>query len=170
MSELPAIGTRDEQPYAAIATAVTMDGFDVVESLTDEVFSWLLRRGLVPSGPPFVRILTSDMEAELDIEVGLPVDEPITGDGRIIAGSIPEGAYVTLFYTADDQDDHLQANVALQTWAADRHLEWQKDGSSGAEVWGGRFEFFHAEESSEGNQIFELTYQITDHSAATASD
>ncbi|HEY1762691.1 MAG TPA: hypothetical protein VGG17_08880 [Acidimicrobiales bacterium] len=170
MSEPPAIGTRKEEPYAAIHTAVTMDGFDVVEGLTDEVFSWLLRRGLVPSGPPFVRILTSDMSAELDIEVGLPVDEPITDDGRIIAGSIPEGAYVTLVYSANDQNDHLHANVALQAWAADRALEWQMDRSSGVEVWGGRFEFFHAEESSEGNHIFELTYQITDDSAATAHD
>src|ERR1035438_4490746 len=40
MIEQPSLGHRDAQRYVAIATAITMDEFDVVESLTGEVFAW----------------------------------------------------------------------------------------------------------------------------------
>jgi hypothetical protein len=66
MSEVPTIGPRNNQPCVATTTSVTMEGFDVVEGLTDEVFAWLERQGVAPSGPPFVRIVTGDMTAELD--------------------------------------------------------------------------------------------------------
>jgi hypothetical protein len=41
---VPTIGPRNNQPYVAIATAVTMERFDVVEGLADEVFAWLERQ------------------------------------------------------------------------------------------------------------------------------
>jgi hypothetical protein len=69
MREVPTIGPRNNQPYVAIATAVTMEGFDGVEGLADEVFAWLERQGVAPSGPPFVRIVTNDMTAELNREL-----------------------------------------------------------------------------------------------------
>ncbi len=117
MSEQPVLTRRDAQPYVAIATAVTIDGFDDVEGLTDEMFAWMEQHGVVRSGWPFVRIVTSDMSAELDIEVGVPVDSATNSDERFVVGSIPEGTYVTLFYTAKDDHDHYQANVDLQAWA-----------------------------------------------------
>ena len=109
MSEQPALTRREAQPYVAIATAVTMEGFGVVEPLTDEVFAWMEQHGVVRSGPPFVRIVTSDMSAELDIEVGVPVDSASSNDDRFLVGAVPAGTYVTLFYTAKDDDDHYQA-------------------------------------------------------------
>ena len=48
----PTIATRERQAYLAVATKVTMEGFDVVEGLTDEVFAWLSHHGVAPSGPP----------------------------------------------------------------------------------------------------------------------
>src|ERR1035438_4984588 len=166
MFEDPSITTRDAQSYVAIVTAVTMDGFDVVEGLTDEVFAWIGAQGAVPSGSPFVRIVTSDMSAELDIEVGVPVDDPPSGDDRFVIGSIPRGTYVTLIYAVADDHDHYQANVELQAWAANQGVECEIDRSNGVEIWGGRFEFFRNDLSSEGEPVFELTYQISD-SAAT---
>jgi len=100
MFDEPSITTRDAQPYVAIVTAVTMEGFDVVEGLTDEVVTWIGARGAVPAGSPLVRIVTSDMSGELDIEVGVPVNDPPPGDDRFVIGSIPRGLYVTLIYTA----------------------------------------------------------------------
>ncbi len=114
------------------------------------------------SGSPFVRIVTSDMSAELDIEVGLPVDDRPLGTERFIVGSIPRGSYVTLFYRPNDDHDHYRANVDVQAWAASEGLAWAIDSSSGVEVWLGRFEFFRTDLSSEEHSVFELIYQIAD--------
>jgi effector-binding domain-containing protein len=162
MFDDPSITDRKAQPYVAIKTAVTMDGFDVVEGLTDQVFAWIEAKGAVPAGSPFVRIVTSDMSAELDIEVGVPIDDPPSGDDRFVIGSIPSGSYVTLIYSVADDHDHLQANIELQAWAASRGVKWEIDGSSGVEIWGGRFEFLRSDLSSEGQPVLELTYQISE--------
>lgn len=162
MFEQPTITTRFAQPYVAIATAVTMEGFGVVEGLTDEVFAWIETHGAVRAGSPFVRIVTSDMSAELDIEVGVPVNDPPSRDDRFLIGSIPSGSYVTLLYRATDDHDHYLANVEIQAWAANEGIEWAIDRSSGVDVWCGRFEFFRADLSSESRPVFELTYKIAD--------
>ena len=44
------------------------------------------QHGVVRSGWPFVRIVTSDMSAELDIEVGVPVDSASSSDERFLVG------------------------------------------------------------------------------------
>jgi effector-binding domain-containing protein len=162
--EQPSITNRERQPYVAIVTAVTMEGFDVVEGLTNEVFAWLEQHDATPSGSPLLRIVTSDMTAELDIEVGVPVDDPPPGDDRFVDRVIPAGSYVTLIYTAVNDDDHLQANIAVQAWAADQGLEWDMERSSDIDVWVGRYEFFRTDLSSDDAPVFELTYKITDGS------
>lgn len=161
----PTLNTRNEQQYVAIAAAVTMEEFDVVPGLSSNVYGWLEGQGLTPSGPSFVRILTSDMTAKLDIEVGVPVDGAVSGDERMVVGSIPQGSYVTLIYGAAVQDDHIQANARLQAWAAEHGLVWEMVRTSDGDVWGGRFQFYLEDESSNGNQIFELVYLVTDESA-----
>ncbi len=142
-----------------------MDEFTVVPGLSHDVYLWLGDRGLTPSGPSLVRILTSDMTAKLDIEVGVPVEGAVTGDERIVVGSIPQGSYVTLLYGAADQNDHVQANADLQAWGKEHGLEWEMVRTSSGDVWGGRFQFFLEDQSSEGNQIFELIYLVTEASA-----
>src|SRR5665213_3410426 len=79
MFDEPSISPRDAQACGAIGAAVTVEGFDVVEGLTDEVVTWIGARGAVPAGSPLVRIVTSDMSGELDIEVGVPVNDPPPG-------------------------------------------------------------------------------------------
>jgi hypothetical protein len=162
MTEQPALTRRETQPYVAIATSVTIDGFDVVEGLTDEVFAWMEEHGAVRAGSPFVRIVTSDMEAELDIEVGVPVDSASSRDERVLVGSVPAGSYVTLFYTAKDDDDHYQANVDLQAWAANEGLEWDIDRSTGVEAWVGRFQFIRPDLAKDDGMVFELIYKVID--------
>ena len=108
MSEQPAVVRREAQPYVAIATAVTMEGFDVVDALTDEVVEWLEANGVAASGSPLVRIVTSDMSAELDIEVGLTVESPPVGDGHFLVGSVPAGSYVRLLYNPATEHDHYR--------------------------------------------------------------
>jgi hypothetical protein len=162
MFEVPTLTHREAKPYVAIATAVTMEGFDVVEGLTDEVFAWMEQHGVVRSGPPFVRIVTSDMSAELDIEVGVPVDSASSRDERFLVGSIPAGTYVTLFYSPKDDHDHYRANVDVQAWAANEGLKWDIDLSSGDEVWTARFQFIRPDLANDDGMVFELIYKVLD--------
>jgi hypothetical protein len=162
MSEQPVLARREAEPYVAIATAVTMEGFDVVEALTDEVVAWMEQHGVVRAGSPFVRIVTSDMSAELDIEVGVPVDSASSDDDRVLVGAIPAGTYVTLFYTAKDDEDHYRANVDLQAWAEKEHLEWDIDRSGGVDVWIGRFQFDRPDLANDDGMVFELIYKVID--------
>jgi effector-binding domain-containing protein len=163
------LSTRNEQQYVAIAAAITMEEFSVVPGLSHDVYGWLGGQGLTPSGPSFVRILTSDMAAKLDIEVGVTVDGAVTGDERMVVGSIPQGTYGTLVYGAADQDEHIQANAQLQTWAGEHRLEWAMVHTSSGDVWGGRFQFYLEDQSTEDNQIFELIYLVTEESAERAT-
>jgi hypothetical protein len=160
----PTIGTRERSTYLAVATKVTMEGFDVVEGLTNDVFASLGDHGVAPSGPPFVRIVTSDMTAELDIEVGVLADNPPDDDERFIIGAVPAGSYATLIYTLTDENDHYQSNVEIQAWAANEGLAWDIDRESGTDVWVGRFEFFRTDLSKDDAQVFELTYKLADDS------
>ena len=61
-----------------------------LEALT----AYLRRRGVQPSGPPFVRYHTFG-EIETDVELGIPVVEPVPGEGRIASGELPGGPAVS---------------------------------------------------------------------------
>jgi effector-binding domain-containing protein len=50
-----------------------------------------------PAGPPFARY-HSVVEEEMDLEVGLPVITPLSGQGRIAAGELPGGEVALLSY------------------------------------------------------------------------
>jgi effector-binding domain-containing protein len=164
MIEKPFYNTREAETYVAIAVAITMEEFDIVDSLTAEVYEWLEQKGVAPTGPSFLRIVTSDMTAKLDVEVGVVVDPPPEGDDRVTVGEVPAGSYVTLFYTDEDPGDHLQSNVEIQAWGANEGVEWKFDRSDGVEKWCGRFGFDRPDLASGDHQTFELTYQIVDDS------
>lgn len=169
MFDTPSLEVRFAQPYVAIATAVTMDGFGVVEGLTDEVVAWIEAQGAVRAGASFVRIVTSDMSSQLDIEVGVPVDAPPPGDDRFLIGEIPTGSYVTLIYGVTEEHDHYQANVELQAWATSQGMKWAIDSEGDVEVWRGRFQLFRADLSTEGRPVFELIYKVAENSSSYVS-
>ncbi len=74
---------------------------EVVPPLNGEVFRWLAVGRGRPAGPPFWKYNVIDMERGLEIEAGVAVAvaEPVTGDGRALAGVLPEGDYVTVRHT-----------------------------------------------------------------------
>ena len=71
----------------------------VVPPLNGEVFGWLADHGAKPSGPPFWKYNVIDMERHLEIEAGVAVEQPLPGDGRVLAGMLPGGSYATLVHT-----------------------------------------------------------------------
>jgi hypothetical protein len=158
----PTVEQRAEQPYAAIDTAITMDGFGVLGGLFGEVFAWLEAHDIPPVGPPFIRYLEIDMERQLDIHVAVPVDEPVPANDRVVNDALPAGSYVTLTYSAHSPDEHIAANAHLQAWAREQGLRWKNSQRDGHERWGGRFDISPDPDSSEvGGQSF-VAYLVED--------
>jgi effector-binding domain-containing protein len=113
----PKVENRGAQPYVAIRTQAIMQALDTaIPQGLGEVFAWLAQQGVAPAGAPFVRYLVIDMEALLDMEVGVPIANALSGDDRICAGVLPAGRYASLVYTGIDNG--IQANWALLKWGA----------------------------------------------------
>jgi effector-binding domain-containing protein len=137
----PKVEERTEQRYVAIRTQATMQTLDtVIPQGIGEVFAWLGKQGVAPAGAPFVRYLVIDMEALLEIEVGVPVANTLSGDGRILADRLPAGRYASLIYTGIDNG--IQANWALLKWGAEQGLVWDTWAAQNGDGWGARFESF----------------------------
>src|SRR5215831_13364823 len=129
----PRIVEREASPYVAIAASVTMDELAAtIPALIPEVFGWLAAHDIRPAGAPFARFDVIDMERCLEIEVGIPVAGRLSGDSRVHAGH-PHGL--------------LDANAALQRWAADQGLRWQVAGNT----WGARLEIYLTNPEEEPN-------------------
>src|ERR1700761_4735351 len=95
----PHIEDRPAESYLGISATVTMQTLaGAIDRGFPELFGWLASHRLTPAGAPFVRSLRSDMDAELDIELGVPVAEPAPADDRVRQGELPAGRYVILLH------------------------------------------------------------------------
>jgi effector-binding domain-containing protein len=145
MISKPKLEQREQQHYVAIRTAVPIPFGKYLQPLWSEVDAWLKRQGipLSSSGPAIIRYLTTDMSKKLDIDVGFTIDKAVIGNGRIIAGVLPEGRYATLMYTGSYKGKGLyKATVELLDWAKENNIEWNTSTKDGVEWWNGRTEFY----------------------------
>jgi effector-binding domain-containing protein len=79
--------------------------------------SYLRPRGAQPAGPPYVRYHTFG-ETETDLETGIPVVEPLTGEGRIAGGERPGGPAIATWHIG--AHDRLgDAYARLHAWLTD---------------------------------------------------
>jgi effector-binding domain-containing protein len=143
MLSTPEIEQRSEQPYAAITTTAAMGRIgEVASPLIGDVFAWLGSHGIEPAGPPLFRYLAIDMERELELDVGVPVAQPVPADGRVRARSLPAGTYVTAVYTGP-YDGLREATAELLAWAEQNGVVWDSEPrAEGGETWGARVEFY----------------------------
>jgi effector-binding domain-containing protein len=138
----PTIATRTAEPYVAIKVQVAMEKIgEVVPPLNQEVFEWLRQRGVAPGAPPFWKYNVIDMERALEIEAGVTVPQPLDGDGRVIAGVLPAGRYVTLHHTGAP-DTLMGATGDLQDWAAKQDLAFDVTPAPEGDRWGCRLEIY----------------------------
>lgn len=146
----PKLERRSEQHTVAIRTQVNIPFGSLLPPMWDEVSTWLAKSGVATAGAPFIRYLTTDMEKKLDIEVGFPVAVAATGNGRIVAGTLPAGCYAVLMYTGPYEGDGVfKANVAMLEWAKENNIAWQILTKNGTEWWGARLEFYLTNPESE---------------------
>jgi effector-binding domain-containing protein len=119
----PKIDERPEIPYIGIRIQTPMKGmFGEVNKLFKELDRWMTKQGVVPAGPSLLRYHIIDMRGEMDIEVGIPVTETVTGDERVKPGVLPAGRYASLIYSGSG----LQGNKALVEWARDNGIRWDR--------------------------------------------
>jgi effector-binding domain-containing protein len=165
MSEEPTIVERSAAPYAAIKVLVTMDELgSVVPPLNGEVFQWLAARGVAPAGAPFWKYNLIDMQGILEIEAGVAVAEPVSGDDRVFAGVVPPGRYVTSRHVGHPST-LMAATAALLDWAAGQGLTWDKTDTPDGERWGARLELYLTdprEEPDMNKWVTELTFRLAD--------
>ena len=145
----PEITERPAQPYVAISAQVTMQTLaDILPKLMPPVFAWLSERGIPPAGAPFWRYDLIDMDRALDVEVGVPVAAPVTGDGEVLAGTLPAGRYVTVRHTGHP-DGLYGATESLVAWAAERNLAWDMTVTPDGEKWAARLEIYETDPAVE---------------------
>jgi effector-binding domain-containing protein len=144
MSE-PTVLERTEQPYVAIPIRATLREWGEVNALAPEVFAWLAARGIAPAGALFYRHhVIGGFDEKFSVEVGVPVAEPVDGDGRVLAGAKPAGRYVVAVHHGHP-DGIVKSHQALVEWAAREGVPLAKDG----DVWGGMFESYRTDPAVE---------------------
>jgi effector-binding domain-containing protein len=135
----PTIVELPAQPYVAVRGSITMTTFAAIADRFPEVFGFLGARGIIPADAPVFRYRLIDMERELVVEAGVPVAEPVAGEGEVLADVLPAGRYVTVTHVG--HPDQLIARTGeLLQWAQERGLTWDMTETPDGQEWGCRLE------------------------------
>ncbi|MER6943435.1 GyrI-like domain-containing protein [Nonomuraea sp. NPDC000554] len=142
---MPEIIEQPARPYVGVRRHITMTTFGEVADRISELIGWLAERGLAPAAGPFLRYHSIDMAADrLEVEAGVPVAEPVEGEGEILAGELPAGRYATV--THHGHPDQLAGVIGdLLKWTAEQGLEWDMTEADGVERWGCRLEIYNTD-------------------------
>jgi effector-binding domain-containing protein len=148
VSGTPEISYRTEQPCVVISDQLAMSELGTLADRLGEVFGWLAARDVPPAGPPFFRYNVIDMDRQLQVEAGVPVQTPVPGEGEVNSGVIPAGRYATLIHVGPPAS--LEAATAtLLDWAAQQGLRWDVTESGDGEHWGARLEYYLTDPSEQ---------------------
>ena len=144
----PRIVERPARPYVAVRDSVSMSNIAAIADRLPEVFGWVARHGLEPTDAPFFRYETIDMDAELVIEAGVPLSDPVEGDDTVLAGVLPAGRYATVTHVGHPSG-LFDATAALLAWAQSEGLAWDVADSEHGQQWGCRLEIYRTDPNVE---------------------
>jgi effector-binding domain-containing protein len=145
---MPEIETRAAQPYVAIRTHATMADLGGLGARIADVFAWLGARDVAPAGAPFFRYRVIDMAADLQIDVGVPVETAVEGDDSMIADVLPAGQYATLIHVGHP-NELASATGSLLGWASAQGLKFDMEHGDDGERWASRLEIYLTDPSKE---------------------
>jgi effector-binding domain-containing protein len=148
MNAEPKLEYRKEQPYVAVRAQVGIPFDELLGGLWGEANAFLDSKGLTPTGPAFIRYLTTDMDKKLDVEVGFPVTSVVEGNDRITTGVFPEGQYAVYLYFGH-YDNLVAVTAEFLAWAEKNQIVWQTTIKNGIEWWAGRIEWYPTDPDSE---------------------
>lgn len=87
------------QPTISIRTRAAVENLpQVFGTAYGAIMNYLSETGIEPSGAPYAGYFNMDMQ-DLDIEIGFPVLQTITGKDEIKPSEIPAGKQVSCLYT-----------------------------------------------------------------------
>jgi effector-binding domain-containing protein len=87
------------QPTLAIRTRSSVEDLPVVlGNAFGAIIDHITALGEKPAGAPYAAYFNMDMQ-DLDVEVGFPVEKPLTGTDIIQSGYLPQGKAATCLYT-----------------------------------------------------------------------
>ena len=118
MLTFPKIIERQPQPYLAIRRIVQRPFGDAVDATLPRLWQWIGAHGVEPVGPPFFKYNLIDMEADMEIEFGVPTDTVLDADAEVVTGTLPGGRYASLTYRGH-YDQLMEVTAMLKAW--DRH-------------------------------------------------
>ena len=99
MIDTPKIVTSKAQPAAIVHVTVPRSEIQTVMGPgLREVHAAVAAQGRKPAGPWFTHHLKMDPKV-FDFEICVPVDSPVTGQGRVTAGGLSERKVVRTVYT-----------------------------------------------------------------------
>lgn len=113
------IEARPEQPYIAIKDTVTMTTFAKVADRLPELFGWMNAKGIPLAGAPFFRYRVIDMDGDIEVEAGIPVDGLVETEGDIFHDQLPAGHYATTRHKGHP-DQLVNKWDELLKWAAEQ--------------------------------------------------
>lgn len=146
---LPTIAERSSQPYCAVRISVTMAELEATATAgVARLFGLLGERGIEPAGSLFFRYLTIDMAAELEIDIGCALEEPIEPDAELVCGYIPSGRYAVVTYLGA-YEGLFDVNALLIGWAKERRVAFDMHATAKGDAFGGRFEFYLTDPADE---------------------
>lgn len=120
------LSTIEVQELAPAHTAVVrlhlaMSEVDRIPRAIERSMLAVRAAGQEPCGMPFVRTLSFGEQA-MDIGVGWPVAAPFTGDGDVVASTLPGGPAAVASYFGP-YDQIAPAYEAMQSWCRERGRE-----------------------------------------------
>jgi effector-binding domain-containing protein len=137
----PLVVTRGEEWYVGVRAAVTMTTIPQIADRIPVVFGWLGGRGIAPAGAPFLRYRMIDMAGSLVVEAGVPIVDPVDGDGDVFTDVLAAGRYVAVTHVGHF-DGLAEATRTLLAWAESQGLDCDVHPSPDGDVWGCRLEVY----------------------------
>ena len=108
------IGRVGSQPTAVVRRRARPDELArVVPQGCGEVWAFVRAAGLPHPG----RHLALYLDGEINLEVGVEVTQPFTGDGRVVCSSLPAGPVATAAHLGP-YDRLGEAHGAIRAWCA----------------------------------------------------
>lgn len=137
----PRFEIRPTQSYAAIRARTTRKNLSIeAPKLIAEVAKWLGKNRVAPGGPPLIRYLSIGNDETVDVEIGIGTSEP-AGGGKIIAGTLPRGRYLTLVHQGP-YDRLVETTASLLDWAKENGVTWDNQQGPTGTVWKARVEHY----------------------------
>jgi effector-binding domain-containing protein len=106
----------DPQPVLSIRETIQVaDLPSAMGEWIPALLGYLQQSGARAAGPVFVRYHTFG-ESETDVEIGVPLVEPGSGEGRIGVGELPGGPAISTWHLGPHDDKFRQAYARLAAW------------------------------------------------------